>query len=165
MEQVFVINWSSYFSTMAGTAATLTGLLFVAVSINLRRILKLPGLVGRFAESLIQLFGVVVIATTYLIPGLGQFRLGLLVLAVTVVAMAPQVYMQGQYLASNTGNPRHWIVTRILQTLLSSVPLLVSGILLMRLSPAAPYWSAAGFLLSLVAGIVGTWVLLIEILR
>jgi len=158
-------SWSYYFSTIAGAGATLTGLLFVAVSINLSRILATPGLTGRVAESLIQLFGVVAIATTYLIPGLHTRTLGVLVLGITSLVWAIQSYVQIQYLAARTGNPHHWILTRIVQTQLACIPLLVSGVLLLSGSPAAPYWSATGFMLSLAAGLASAWVLLIEILR
>jgi hypothetical protein len=158
-------SWSNYFSTIAGASATLTGLLFVAVSINLSRILETPGLTGRVAESLVQLFGVLAIATTYLIPGLRMHTLGLIVLLVTLLAWMSQMYTQGKYVAARTGNPRHWILTRVLQTQLACVPLLVSGVLVLSGSSAALYWSAAGFALSLAAGIANAWILLIEILR
>jgi hypothetical protein len=158
-------GWSNYFSTIAGAGATLTGLLFVAVSINLSRILEVPGLTGRVAESLVQLFSVVAIATTYLIPELRMRTLGVLVLLITSLSWALQVYMQGRYVAARTGNPRHWIMTRILQTQGACIPLLTSGVLLLRGVPAAPYWSAAGFMLALAGGIASAWVLLIEILR
>jgi hypothetical protein len=46
-----------------------------------------------------------------------------------------------------------------------SLPLIAGGILLMAGSGAGVYWIAAGVILSLVAGIYGAWVLLVEILR
>ena len=47
-------EWQTLFSVQAESAATLTGLVFVAVSINLSRILSSPGLAGRAAESIAQ---------------------------------------------------------------------------------------------------------------
>jgi modulator of FtsH protease len=158
-------SWSNYFSTIAGAGATLTGLLFVAVSINLSRILALPGLTGRVAESLVQLFSVVAIATTFLIPGLRPHTLGIFELGLTLMAWTYQACVQGRYVAARTGHPRYWILSRIVQTQLASIPFFVSGILLIIGSPAALYWSAAGFVLCLAGGIISAWVLLIEILR
>jgi len=157
--------WSSYFSTVAEAGATLTGLLFVAVSINLSRILVTPGLTGRVAESLVQLFGVVAIATTYLVPGLHLRTLGVLLLGITSIVWAMQVYTQARYVAARMGNPRHWILARIMQTQVSCIPFFVSGVLFLVGSSVAPYWSAVGLMLSLAAGIASAWVLLIEILR
>jgi hypothetical protein len=104
VDSIVLSSWSNYFSTIASAGATLTGLLFVAVSINLSRILQTPGLTGRVAESLVQLFGVVAIATTYLIPGLRMQMLGLIVLLMALLAWAFQVYMQVKYLTARTGH-------------------------------------------------------------
>jgi len=165
MDLIVLISWNSYFSTMASASATLTGLLFVAVSINLTRILEIRGLAGRAVESLMQLFGVLAMATTFLIPGLYMHTLGILVLGIALLVWALQGYVQGKYFAMRTGNPLHWILSRVVQTQLACIPLLVSGVLLLYGYPVALYWAAAGSILSLAAGIANAWVLLVEILR
>jgi modulator of FtsH protease len=163
---LFVVNgWNSYFSTMASASATLTGLLFVAVSINLPKILEVKGLAGRAAESLVQLFGVLAMATTFLIPGLHTHMLGILILGIALLVWVLQGVVQGGYLALRTGNPRLWILSRVVQTQLACIPLVVSGVLLLYASPIALYWTAAGVILSLAGSIVNAWVLLVEILR
>jgi len=163
---LFVPNgWSSYFSTMASASATLTGLLFVAVSINLTKILEVKGLAGRAAESLVQLFGVLAMTTTFLIPGLHTRILGILILGIALLVWVLQGIVQGKYLALRTGNPRLWILSRVVQTQLACIPLVASGALLLCGSPIALYWTAAGFILSLAGSIVNAWVLLVEILR
>jgi len=82
LDAVTIAGWSNYLSVLAGAAATLTGLVFVAVSINLSRVLSTPGLTGRAGESLIQLLGVVAISTTALIPQQGASALGTEILAI-----------------------------------------------------------------------------------
>ena len=52
-----IAGWTGFLAAAAGVAATLTGLLFVAVSINLARILEFPGLPERAAETIVQLLG------------------------------------------------------------------------------------------------------------
>lgn len=47
-------EWQTLFSVEAESAATLTGLVFIAVSINLAKILASAGLPGRAAESIAQ---------------------------------------------------------------------------------------------------------------
>lgn len=56
--QPLIAEWSTFFAVQAGSAATLTGLVFVAVSVNVNRILSVSGLSSRAAESLLQLLGV-----------------------------------------------------------------------------------------------------------
>jgi hypothetical protein len=160
-----IAAWSNYLSVMAEVAATLTGLVFVAVSINLGRVLSIPGLTGRAAESMMQLFGVVVISTTALIPRQPQVARGIEILIVGSSLWLVQTVLQVRYLRSKTGHPRYWAVTRIVQTQLANIPLCISGTLLLCGSEAGLYWLAPGFILSLIAGVVSAWVLLVEILR
>jgi hypothetical protein len=44
-----VTDWDNFFVASAGAAAALTGLLFVAPSINLDKVLKIPRITGRTA--------------------------------------------------------------------------------------------------------------------
>jgi hypothetical protein len=62
-------EWQTLFAVQAGAAATLTGLVFVAVSINLAKIIEYPGLTARAAESILQFLQVFFICTALLIPG------------------------------------------------------------------------------------------------
>jgi hypothetical protein len=165
MATALIEGWTNYLSVQAGVAATLTGLVFVAVSINLSRILEIAGLTGRAAESLLQLFGVVIVSTIVLIPGQQQFAIGMEMLLVGSVLWLVQTGFQLRHVTSMTGQPRLWAATRIVQTQLASVPLVIAGILLLRGSSQGLYWLAAGCVLSLVAGVASSWVLLVEILR
>jgi modulator of FtsH protease len=61
--------------------------------------------------------------------------------------------------------PTMWSFTRALLSSAPSIPIVVAGALLMLGWGGGLYWIAAGVILSLVAGILTAWVLLIEILR
>jgi modulator of FtsH protease len=150
---------------MAGVAATLTGLVFVAVSINLSRILTVPGLTGRAAESMLQLLGVVAISTTALIPWQPPPALGIEILLLDFILWLIQTVLQIRYVRSKTGHPLSWAAIRIVQTQCASIPFCVAGVLLVRGSHTGMYWLTPGFILSLVAGVANAWVLLVEILR
>ena len=150
---------------LAGAAATLTGLVFVAVSINLSRVLSTPGLTGRAGESLMQLFGVVIISTTALIPQQPPVALGTEILIIASALWLVQTVFQLRYVTSETGHPRVWGIVRIVQTQLANIPFVVAGILLLRGSSAGLYWLAPGCIFSLAVGVANAWVLLVEILR
>ena len=62
------VPWQTFFAAEVGAGASLTGLLFVAVSINLERILSFPKLPARAGETLTLLLLVVVIASLGLAP-------------------------------------------------------------------------------------------------
>ncbi len=165
LEALSIADWNNYLAAETGAAATLTGLVFVAMSINLSRVLATPGLTGRAAESLLQLFGALMVSTCALIPRQPALALGAEILAIGLALWFIGTGFQVVYIRRTTGNPRLWIASRIVHTHVSNVPFCVAGILLMRGSLAGMYWLVPGFLFSLFAGIAGAWVLLVEILR
>lgn len=69
-------EWESLFVAEAGASAALAGLLFVALSINLERILKGIGLPGRAGEAIVLLLTVLVVSTFGLVPGQSPRVLG-----------------------------------------------------------------------------------------
>jgi hypothetical protein len=62
-------EWTDFFIAGAGASAALTGLVFVAVSINVDRILRFRGLPERAQATLMLLLGVVLVSLIGLIPG------------------------------------------------------------------------------------------------
>lgn len=165
MDVVSIADWSTYLSAQASASASLTGLVFVAVSINLTRVISVPGLVGRAAESIIQLFGVFIISTVALVPRQSAVAVGVEILILASAYWLLQTVLQVIYMRRRKGHPLLWLMSRVIQTQLGSIPFFVSGFLLIRGSPAGVYWLVPGFILSLVSGVVNAWVLLVEILR
>ncbi|HEY1426223.1 MAG TPA: hypothetical protein VGF50_06080 [Caulobacteraceae bacterium] len=66
---------------------------------------------------------------------------------------------------SDTPNSRAHPLLRALLSGLGGAPVVVAAVLLAEGSPTGLYWAAAGVIFSVVAGIVGAWALLVEILR
>ena len=60
--------WHDFFVAEVGASAALTGLLFVAASINLEHILSYEGLPERAAETLVVLVNVLIVASFGLVP-------------------------------------------------------------------------------------------------
>jgi len=160
-----VAEWSTLLTVEAETAATLTGLVFVAVSINLDRIMAYPGLPGRAAESILQFLAVFLISIVALIPGQPDRVLAIEILGAGVFFWGLQIAGQIGYLRLRAGHPWWWFVLRSVLSQLATVPFLVAGIALLTGLPGALYWLIPGFVFSFAAGIVSAWVLLVEIRR
>jgi modulator of FtsH protease len=157
-------EWSDLFVATAGASAALAGLVFVAVSINLDRILKFPGLPERALETLLMLLGVVLVSIVALIPGQSVLALGLEVavlgaLVGSIIAAQPTALHVSQRAQVN------WLIGRWTLRLLSTLPFVVGGLALMFETGGGLYWVAAGIVFAIAGGVANAWVLLVEILR
>jgi len=158
-------EWQTLFAVQAGAAATLTGLVFVAVSINLNRIMAAPGLPGRAGESVVQFLQVFFVSTVALIPRQPLNLLGGEILAIGIGSWVFQVISQIRFKRSLPGHPWGWLIPRAVMSQFATVPFCVAGGLLLFGNPDGLYWLAPGFTFSFVAGVMSAWVLLVEILR
>jgi hypothetical protein len=149
----------------AEAAATLMGLVFVAVSINLQKIMSFPGLPGRAGESILQLFQVFLISTVCLVPEQSSRTLAIEVLAISLSSWIVQLVMLRSYLRIMGDHPKSWITYRAALSQLATIPFLVAGLMLLEGSETALYWLVPGFVFSFVAAVISAWVLLVEILR
>jgi hypothetical protein len=152
--------WANFFVAAAGAAAALAGLLFVSVSINLTRILELPALPPRAAEALVLLLAVLMLSLLALIPGQSTSLLG-----AEVAVLGVLLWMGLTLTLMRSGRPRQRVVMRLLINQLPPILFLTAGVLLYGGHPAGLYWLVPATLLAIAAGVLGAWVLLIEILR
>jgi hypothetical protein len=157
-------GWENFFVAEVGAAAALTGLIFVAVSINLSKVLQFPQLPRRAAESLVMLMTVLVVAGLGLVPGQPCARFGAEVFAVALVAWLVPIALQRRD-ARLPGLRRYWIVTRALTHQIAILPLLVGGASVWAGAGGGLYWLVPGTFLSLAAGLLNAWILLVEIQR
>lgn len=157
------LGWENFFVAEVGAAAALTGLLFVAVSINLTRILAVEHLPGRAGETLVVLAGALAVATFGLVPDQGHVALGCEVGATGLFAWGATV--RTQWRSYRHVEARRWLARRVVGTQLASLPFVVGGALLAAGSRGALYWVVAGVLASFASGMQNAWVLLVEILR
>jgi hypothetical protein len=156
-------GWENFFVAKVGAAAALTGLLFVAVSINLTRILAVAHLPARAGETLVVLGGALAVATFGLIPDQSSVALGCEVGATGLLVWGATV--RTQWRSYRYVDARLWLPMRVIGTQLATLPFVVGGALLVGGGRSALYWVVAGVLASFAAGMQNAWVLLVEILR
>ncbi len=153
-------SWDNFFVAEAGAAAALAGLLFVSVSINLTRILQLPSLPPRAAEALVLLLAVLVLALLALVPGQSPAVLG-----AEVSVLGVLLWIGLTLTLARSGRPRQRVVMRVLINQLPPIMFVIAGVMLYSGHPSGLYWLVPATLLAIAAGVLGAWVLLIEILR
>jgi modulator of FtsH protease len=157
------LTWHDFFLGTIGAAAALTGLLFVAISINLEQILKYPQLPGRAAGTLGILVSALLVSGFALAPGQSARALGLEIAAVGIVVAAQAlVVVRGK---SIQGDRKSWAIEHVATLLLPSLAFIVGGVSLLAGAGGGLYWVLGGVLLVFTSASVNAWVLLVEIKR
>ncbi len=158
-------KWAGFFTAELGASAALAGLVIVAISINIARILAEPTLPGRAAETLVAPTGVLVACSCALVPGQPGWLFGAQIALTGAVMFTAPASILVRLLRSKAKISRGYIVGRSVLATFSCAPFVVSGILLWAGAPQALYWMVPGVVVSLVATVLNAWVLLVEILR
>jgi modulator of FtsH protease len=156
--------WHDLFVAIAGAAAALTGLLFVAVSINLKQILDIPSLPTRAAETLSVVLGLLLLSVFMLVPGQSQAVLGTEILALGLV-IAAILLTRRLRLPRGQDDPLIWTVTPIAVIVAATVPMVAAGISVLAGAGGGLYWLVAAVILGFVGAILNAWILLVEIVR
>ncbi len=157
--------WQGFFGAVAAASATLAGLLVVAISINISRILEFPNLPDRAASALIPLVGIMIEALLAMVPAQAPALFGIEVLAVSAVSWLGSIFLLlRSFQRLDSYSPR-WLIQHIAMNQAQTVTPLVAGFLLALRVGGALYWIVPGVVVTMVMGVVNAWVLLVEILR
>lgn len=156
--------WHDFFVGSMSASAALTGLLFVAISINLEQILKFPNLPGRAAGSLGVLVSALIVACCGLVPAQHVTALGV---EIAVAGLA--VMFQALWVTVRSGAPigdrMSWRIERTLTLLLPSALFCAGGLSLIAGGGGGLYWVFAATALAFLVSAINAWVLLVEVLR
>jgi hypothetical protein len=157
--------WSDFLVAAAGATGALVGLLFVALSINLTRILTLTGLPGRAAETVLLLASALIGSLLALMPGLSSSELGLLMLGLWLPTWGLPTLCQIRALCRRQFHRLDYALLRFVLYQAATVPLLLTALSLRGYLAGGLYWFAAALLFSMSVALFNAWVLLVEILR
>ena len=157
-------EWSDFFVASAGASAALAGLVFVAVSINVERILQFRGLPERALATVLLLLSVVLVTLICLIPGQSREALAAELFVVSLLFAAQILRLTSQARADHDRSlvhaASHWLLAA-----LGTIPFVVGAVTLFVEGGGGLYWIAAGVILATAGAVANAWVLLVEILR
>ena len=158
-------GWANFFAAETGAAATLSGLVFVAMSINLSRILAFPHLPRRAAETLALLVGALVVCSIGLVPGQSGAVVGTEYIVVGFVAwLFPTANLVRSFRLERLA-PVWRLSASALFSQAGTLPYMVAGAAILTGHPSGLYWLVVGVLFAFLAAVLSAWVLLVEIMR
>jgi modulator of FtsH protease len=153
-------GWENFLIAEVGAAAALSGLVFVAVSINLTRILALPRVSARAGETLFFLMSVLAVASCGLVPGQSIEAFGGEILGIGVISWGTVCWLWLRDV-STPALRRSWLVSRLCIDQMSTVPLLIAGMSTLGHRGGGLYWLVPGVLCAFAGGMLNAWVLLV----
>jgi hypothetical protein len=105
------------------------------------------------------------VASVGLIPGQSEKPLGMEILTIGIAVMLISTMAQTRSHLRHKHQPIEWWLPRLIISLITAPPITVGGLLMVSGLPYRLYWVAGGLVISTAAGVLNTWVLLVEVLR
>src|SRR5580698_3420450 len=149
--------WSTFFSAQTGASAALTGLIFVAVSINLAKIVAYPHLISRSAKALATLTGILIASTLCLAPVKSVTTLGIELICLGVLIWLLATISQRGASRHNRHATSAKKAFDVLLGQIAVIPLIVSGVSLIFHRGGGLTWLEAAVVLSFVAALLDAW--------
>jgi len=158
-------RWTSFFSAEASASAALTGLLFVAISINLQQIVRNRSLAARAFKALVTLTAILFVSLLCLVPGQSAHALGLGFAAIALILWGASTLLQHKAAHNNPFVAARARRFNMALAQASALPIVLGAVSLLIGRGGGLYWLVAGTLLSFLSALLDAWVLLIEIQR
>jgi hypothetical protein len=154
-------DWANFAVITGSAAGALTGLLFVAVSLNRERIAGHAALRGQAGQTLVLFMIPLLLSIVLVLPGWSPTALGtgLIVLA-AVAAVVLVLIGHGKRPAGDGAADRlAQLLDKASPNLITVLLILVAGCLQCA-GDDGLYWAAASSVLSLVGGVINAWLFL-----
>ena len=160
-------KWINYFISTAGVAAGLTGLIFVGLSVNVKKIFCITKahLPSRALGSLIVLSNIVIVSNLCLIPSQPIYSLGaeIFVAGIVIWIIITRLDLIMYRTVAATYRPQYF--RNIFLSQFTIMPFLVAGIFLICDLNAGVYIIVPGIIFSLIKSLVDIWFIMVDINR
>ena len=158
-------GWNDFYIAVAGASAALTGLIFVGISISLKKILDFPTLPRRAFVSLTLLLSILIVSILFLVPRESLHLAGyeILILGVILWIIVTRIDFKN-YKEVESGYKRTYLVILFLDQF-AILPYIIGGLVILSIGNMGLYWIVPAIIFSFIKSISDAWVLLVEINR
>jgi len=151
---------------IAGGAATLTGLIFVGVSINLTKILSMSTMPSRALITMILLLLVLVLAVLFLVPEQSINALGTEVLSLSFIVWLFVTQKDFASVPIAGSKYRSYYILNMVLDQIAIIPYFIGGIaILIDGNNFGVHWIVPAIAFSFIKAVIDAWILLVEINR
>lgn len=158
-------DWHDFFIAEVGASAAFAGLLFVALSINIQRIIDGSGLASRAAQSFVMLMAALTIASLALFPHMTPTSFGIAVIVAAAVSAIAAVRLTISQLEVEPEYRRYVILNAVMNGIFYALEFLGAGLAVAGVTGIGLTLLALSILYALCNSMFNAWVLLVEILR
>jgi modulator of FtsH protease len=158
-------QWANYFAVTCESSATLTGLLFVGVSLNLKKILSLAQLADRALGTMMLLVNILIVSSFCLVPRQPASYLGIEILVLDLFIWVVVTTMDWRKYNSLEPQYRRYYFQNLVFTQLAILPYLAASVFFLVKSENGYYCLVTGITISFIKALTDSWVLLVEINR
>lgn len=155
--------WTNFFIATAGASAALSGLMIVALSVNIREVLASLSLPARAGAAISGVAAALVVSCLFLVPAQPMWALGIEVLAASLLLWL--IWRSVAKAVRNDPQPSRPAPIRDAVPAIAPALFSVSGALLIADLDAGIGVLAAACLVAIVAGLLFAWIALVEVLR
>jgi modulator of FtsH protease len=157
--------WQALFGAVAAASAALTGLLFVALSINLKRIIGTPEHLGRAREVLGQLLSLLLLSIILLIPGQNRLVLGTELVLFGAILAGVSVFLHRQTLKGIRPGRRVRWGARVAVWHVGTLAIPIAGASLLLGHYGGLFWLVFTVLIYFLWSSINAWTLVVASIR
>jgi hypothetical protein len=137
---------------------------FVAVSINIERILRYRALPERALVTVLLLVSVLLVSLLGLTPGQSRDAFGTELLIESLIACVVLVGLIVKAHIPRVQEESH-LASALGVTAIGTIPFIIGAVGVLTESGGGLYWTLTGIAVATVGAVINAWILLVEILR
>jgi uncharacterized membrane protein SirB2 len=152
-------EWGNFFVITGGASGALTGLVFVAVSLQAEAIFGSVTLRKAAGQALILLVTPLWVAAIMTVPAVPEQTRGSFLIVTGLAVGGVLLFIRLGMHPAEEGNLAR-LLTRIMPNVLTTVPLIIAGVWIVVWGESGVYWLTPAQMVPLIGGVASAWLIL-----